>query len=354
MNLKKPTIMDVAREAGVGVGTVSRYLHPIQRRDIRKELQARIEGAILKLEYLPNPNRSKRRKVNKQWTIGVLTSLSRDIFNSHYHMAILSGIFEGIGKTPHDLKFILLKDGHYEKLDEILYDHAVDGLLILTWRIHPNVVRLVHESDERLPLVLFNDFEPGLKVNILYTDVKEGIRQAVFYLIEKGYRNIAMLSGPTHILFHEEGKEHQIPSVDVKEKTAGFMEAMKEKHVPVVKNFVKHAFSYNSGDGYRVMKSWIQKGKLPEALVCANDEIALGAVRALKESRLWCPKDMAVIGFDDIEKAKLMSPSLTSVRQPLYQMGQDAIEILIRKIEHPAKEPEQKKYVPELILRQTA
>ncbi len=353
---RKNTINDVAREAGVGVGTVSRYLHPAQRRGIKHEdIKLKIEAAIRKLDYTPNPNRSKRRRVShKQWTLGLLTSLSKDIFNSRYHTAILSGVFDRIAKTPHDLKFILLREKHYERLEEILYEHEVDGLMILTWRIHPSVIKLVEESDGKLPLVIFNDYDPKVKVNILYTDVKEGVKQGVFYLIEKGYRKIGMLTGPTHMVFRDGDTELEIPSIDVKEKTEGFMEALKEKRIPLIKTYIKRCVSYNYGDGYHEMKVWIQKGNLPEAIVCANDEIALGAMRALKESRIWCPQGMALVGFDDIEKARIVSPSLTTVRQPLYQMGHDAIEILVEKIEAPGKELVQRKYMPELVVRQTA
>jgi DNA-binding LacI/PurR family transcriptional regulator len=350
---KKPSIIDVAREAGVGIATVSRCLDPMKRRDVSEGVLRRVDAAIEKTGY-DISRRFKRKKAKRKYTFGVLTALSKDIFNSRYHTGILSGIFDRIGKISHDLKFILLKERHYARLEEMLFEHGLDGLMILTWRIHPSLVELVEKGSGELPLIIFNDYDSKLKVNILYTDVREGMKQAVFYLFEKGYRKIGMLSGPADILFHEQSRTLEVPSIDVYEKTQGFLEAFKEKKIPVSKNMIKRCHSYTEGDGYQHMKAWIKKGNLPEAVVCANDEIALGALRALKESRIWCPENMKLIGFDDIEKASLVSPKLTTVRQPLYQMGSEAVDILIERVEFPWKEPIQKRYMPELVVRQTA
>ncbi len=352
---RNPTIKDVAREAGVGTTPVNRYFDLRMRMSLRPQTREKIEQAIASLGYKHTPRiRRKSKGEAKKYLFGLLTSLSKDVFNSRYHTGILSGVFDRIGQTSHELKFFLLKDRHYERLEEVLFQHAIDGLMILTWRIHPNLVRLVEQSSGEVPLVVFNDYDPKLKVNILYTDVKEGIRQAVFYLLEKGYETIGMLGGPSEILFHDKNETLRVPSIDAKEKLTGFLEAFKEKRISIAKNMIHECPSYREGDGYLEMKKWIKKGNLPRALIAANDEIALGAMRALKESRLWCPDSVALVGFDDIEKAKLVSPSLTTIRQPLYQMGQDAVDILIEKMQSPGKEPVQRRYVPELIIRQTA
>lgn len=353
---ERPAISDVAREAGVSTASISRFLNPRKRMELTRPTRAKIERAIEKLSYLPSPF-ARRRRAKETYTFGLLTSLSKDIFHSRYHTELLSGVFDRIGRTSHSLKFFLLKDRHYERLEEILYEQGIDGLLILTWRIHPNMVRLVEKTSGELPLVVFNDFDPRLKANILYTDVREGIRQAVIYLLEKGYQKIGMLAGPSEIIFQEGKRKLRVPSIDAKEKTAGFLEALREKRVPVREAWLRKCASYREGDGYHEMKLWVGEAKgrkLPEALVAGNDEIALGALRALKEAKLSVPGKMALVGFDDIEKAKLISPALTTVRQSLYQMGLDAVDILIERVEFPVKEPVQKRYAPELVIRETA
>ncbi len=102
------------------------------------------------------------------------------------------------------------------------------------------------------------------------------------------------------------------------------------------------------------MKKWLREKNFPEAIVCGNDDLAFGALKALKESGKRAPQDMAVIGFDDNERAKSFSPPLTTLRQPLAQMGKDAVDILTRQIECPSSRPISKRYLPKLIVRKTA
>ena len=352
----RPTIIDVARIAKVGTTSVTRFLNPKRRVELSLEIRQRVEKTIKELNYRPSASKRKARMTKKvTHTFGILTSLSKDIFHSRYHTEILSGIFDEIARTSHELKFFLLKNRHYERLEEILYDHGLDGLLILTWRIHPNLVKLVEESSGEFPLVIFNDFDPKLRVDIAYTDVAEGMRLAVGHLLEKGYKKIAMLKGPSNILFQDQGKTLKVPSIDALEKARGFINALKERNVPLKnKAFIRECASYLEGDGYQEMKKWLkEKRNLPEAIVCANDDIAIGALRALKEANLKCPKDIALVGFDDIEKAAIVTPSLTTVKQPLYQMGQDAVSLLIERVLDPTKVPEPKRYLPELVVRNT-
>ena len=102
------------------------------------------------------------------------------------------------------------------------------------------------------------------------------------------------------------------------------------------------------------MKGWLCEKDLPQAIVCGNDDLAFGALKALKEAGKRVPQDIAVIGFDDNKRAKKFSPPLTTVRQPLAQMGKDAVDILIRQIERPSPGPISKKYLPRLVVRKTA
>ncbi len=353
---KKASIVDVAKLARVGTTSVTRFINPRKRVELSREVREKIEKAVKELEYSPRPQARRSRTGKATYTFGVLTSLSKDIFHSRYHTEILSGIFDRIAETSHELKFFLLKDRHYERIEEILFEHGLDGMLILTWRIHPNVVRLVEKSEGDLSLVIFNDYDPKLKVNILYTDVREGMRQAVIHLLERGYKKIAMLKGPSHILFRENKKVLRVPSIDARQKTQGFMDGLKERGIPIQKTkMIRECPSYLEGDGYHEIRNWIRRNRkaLPEAFVCANDDIAIGALRAIKEAGLSCPKDVALVGFDDIEKARLVSPALTTVKQPLYRMGKDAVDLLIKSIGSPDKSWEHKPYPPELVVRST-
>lgn len=352
---KSPTLKDIAKEAGVSNMTVHRYLNPRTRAQVASVKRARIEMALQKLG-MPNPFAKKRRAFEK-YRIGILTSLSKHVMQSGYHMGLLSGTLDRVFRTGHELEFFQLKENKtYDSIEEILAEYGVDGVLIITWRMDLEIIRLIEKAPASLPLIVFNDYYEKFPGNILYVDPKEGMNLAVSYLMEKKYKKIGLLARPTEITFEVGERKVRLPSIDGKDKRQGFIDAIKEKKLQFREDWIHECDSYKDTDGYNEMKAWIKEGKpkLPRAIICANDELALGAMKALKEVKLWCPEKMALVGYDDIERGRMVSPSLTTIRQPLYQMGQEAVDILIEKIEFQSKEPVQKQYAPELIVRQTA
>lgn len=352
---KLPTIKEIAQKCGKSWSSVQRFLDPQKRSELSRETREAIEQAILEYGLRPEVYAKKKSRARKKLTIGILSFPSKDIFQSGYHQEILSGIHDRGLLASHDLKFFIFKENDYKRIEDILYERGTDGLLVLSWRCHPKVVELVEKAPGDLPLVVFNDYTPDLKVNILHTDVKEGVRQGVFYLEKRDCGKIAFLGGPKESVI-KNGSVYRISSFDAQAKLEGFLGAMKEKNLSLREEWVLECPSYHQGDSYQAIKTWLAKVELPQAIVCANDAIALDTWRVLKEFKLWPGEKMALIGFDDIKEGRVRSPSLTTVRQPLYQMGCDAVEILLEKIQHPGgkKEPIQTCYAPELIVRQTA
>ncbi len=302
-------------------------------------------------------------------TFGILTTPAKDIFHSNYHLGLLRGITPRIKSVGGRLKIIMMPSKPYQSLEQILDENGLDGLLILTWRwIHPEIARLIETSRHTRVLVV-NDPVPGLRVNSVYADIGAGMAQAVSHLVKRGRRKIGMLHGPWEVLFKEERnflrgqagtqcltpgtarrKKVKVSFIDTQLKVRGFIRALKAKRVPCDQSWLRSGAANSEAEGYRVMKKWLRENDLPEAILCGNDDLAFGALRALKESG----KTMAVIGFDDNDRAKTFSPPLTTVRQPLAQMGKDAVDILIRQIERPASRPISKKYLPKLVIRKTA
>ncbi len=291
---------------------------------------------------------------NSRYTFGVLTAVAKDIFRSRYHAELLSGVFQRAASLGHELKIFTLSDHSYESITEVLQQHGLDGLLIPTWRwIHPRIAGLV-ETTRQDRVLVFNDPVPGLQVNIVYTDVESGMAQAVRHLAKKGCREIAMLHGPLEVPFVSGGKKVMVPFIDTSLKARGFVRALRSKGIPVRTSWIRAATANSEAEGYRVMRKWLREKNLPDALVCGNDDLAFGALAALKETGKNAPKDLAIIGFDDSEHKKIFPPPLTSIRQPLAQMGKDAIDLLIRQIEAPVTKPVARRYLPKLILRKTA
>ncbi|HOW58404.1 MAG TPA: substrate-binding domain-containing protein [Candidatus Omnitrophota bacterium] len=293
------------------------------------------------------------RPKTSRYTFGLLTTVSKDIFRSRYHAEILSGIFHRIGSLGHALKIFTLSDEPCLSLERMLQRYDLDGLLILTWRwIRPDFAELI-ETTRHERVLVFNDPVPGLQCNILYTDVEAGMAQAVEHLAKRGYRKIGMLHGPRDVIFKDKGKKIKSPFIDTHLKTEGFLRAMKAHRFQVRGSWIRETMANTEPEGYRVMRRWLREKKLPEAMICGNDDLALGVLEALKEFGKAVPRDLAVVGFDDNDHAKNSRPLLTTIRQPLFQMAQDAINILIKRIERPELAPATQKYPPKLIVRKT-
>ncbi len=279
-----------------------------------------------------------------------MTTPAKDIFHSSYHRGLLSGIVPRIKAVKGRMKILMMPFQPYRSLEEILCRHDLDGLLILTWRwIHPSIARLI-ETTRHSRVLVVNDPVPGLRVNSVYADTDAGMAQAVAHLVKKGFHKIGMLHGPWKVSFKIRKKKIKVPFIDTRLKVEGLIRALKAKRLLWDRGWFRSGAANSETEGYRVMKNWLREKDLPEAIVCGNDDLAFGALKAMKKSG----KNLAVIGFDDNERAKSFNPPLTTVRQPLAQMGRDAVEILIRQIHGSLLRPVSKKYLPRLIVRKTA
>lgn len=276
-------------------------------------------------------------------TIGLLTAFTPEIFKSEYFTRIISGIVDALRQTEYDLKLIMVKDEEYaDPSRKILKEHSVQGLLLLTWRIHPRYIEECVGGSE-LPVVIINDYTPEVKTNIVYCNNKVGIEMAVKHLINRGYRKIGMLQGPDE------------DSLDARERFHAYGELLKEHELGFDPACYRKCDYFFEEDGYLKMMDIIHSGKpLPRAFLCFNDDIAIGALKAFKESWIKCPEEVAVIGYDGIERGKYVVPPLTTVRQPLERMGREMVNIVTGIIEGRVKGPVQKEFLPELVIRQSA
>lgn len=276
-------------------------------------------------------------------TIGLLTAFTPEIFKSEYFTRIISGIVDALRQTDYALKMIMVKDEEYaDPSRKILTEHGVAGILLLTWRIHPKYIEESMEGTE-LPVVIVNDFTPGLKANIVYCDNKAGIQMAFKHLINRGYKKIGMLQGPDE------------DSLDARERFQIYGDLIKEYELTFDPAHYRKCDYFFEEDGYLKMMDIIHNAKtMPRAMLCFNDDIAIGALKAFKESWIKCPEEVAVIGYDGIERAKYVVPPLTTIRQPLERMGREMVHIVIGLIEGKLKAPVQKGFLPELVIRQSA
>lgn len=336
------TIRDVAKEAGVSVASVSRYMDTDKRRLVHPDTQKQIEKVIQKFHYIPSQS---ARALSKQTTntIGMVTPFSTDLVKSNYYEGLISGIITGMHSCHYDLKWIMIRDEEISRcnLKDLLQKHAVDGVIFLTWRLFPKLIREI-ETHSKLPVVLINDYQASVKSSIVYCSNQSGVEAVCARFIRQGYKKIGMLRGPEYI------------SLDARTRFKAFKNSAKKLGFKIHNEFLPQAMRFDEQDGFAAITTQIKEGKLPRAIFCANDDLARGAIRALREAKIHVPDEVAVAGFDDSSKNEFFIPSLTSVRQPLEAMGRSACETLINLITDKVKAPVQTKFDPELVIRKSA
>jgi LacI family transcriptional regulator len=331
-----PTIYDIAREAKVGIGTVSRVFndHP----SVSKETRQKVLRIASRLSYRPHPY---ARGLARKRTNSVMAVIP--FFTTFFFMEILQGVQAKL--SEHDCDLILYGVNHPDQVESSLQHHMtrsrVDGLLFFSMRMPVTFVgRFRHY---RTPVVLVD--ANNEEFDSLTVDNQQGARAATCHLISLGHKRIGMLSANRD-------------SVPAKERLRGFTKAMKEAGLPVEPSLVKNSTSskldgFTRESGYEVMNQFLAMGeKMPTAIFASSDIQASGALSALSSAGRKCPDDLSLVGFDDIELASHLG--LTTMRQPMYEMGMLAAETLLARLDDARRQTMHTLFVPKLIVRSTS
>ena len=297
------TIRDVAKRAKVSVTAVSYALN--NTGTISEETRQRVLKAASELNYYPNAF-ARHLKKRKTLTIGVFITS----FGGQFYEEIL----EGIHQTVLDTEYELIVCPQARSLRKMLTQRQVDGAIIFDYKVKSDI--LLKLVSPNFPIVVMDRFLEHECILPLLLDNALGTREAFGHLYQQGFHRIAFIAGAVDSLDNTERKE------------AFLLEA--ERHglsVPVDQgNFTRLS-------GYDIGRIMIRGGDLPEAVFCANDQMAIGFIEAMKEAGLHAPQDVAVVGFDDILIARYMQPSLSTVGASRQEWGAAAATQLIRFLE---------------------
>ncbi|MFH1800693.1 MAG: LacI family DNA-binding transcriptional regulator [Candidatus Omnitrophota bacterium] len=270
--------------------------------------------------------------------IGLLTSVTSKIFNGEYFVRIITGIINAFWNTNYQMQLITAQEGEDPKVK--FAEEPVEGLLFLTWTIHRSFLEEARKAG--IPAVAINDFEPSFTGNIIYSDNRSGVEQSLQHLKNIGRTRVGMLHAPDDA------------SLDSRERHKLWQALLGRYELTADPAHYRKCDYYFEEDGYLQMLDIIQKSPtLPQAMLCFNDDIAIGALRALKENRIICPGQVAVIGYDGISRGKTVEPPLTTVSQPLELMGAEMVRTILGLVEGTLEEPVQKKFSPELVIRRS-
>lgn len=324
------SIKDVARAAGVSVSTVSHVINAT--RFVAPETKKNVQRAIRDLGYQPS-SLARALKVNRTHTIGMLVTSSTNPFFAEVVRGVEEGCFRG------GFSLILCNSGNQRGRQlaylDTLMQKRIDALVVMTANRDPDFQQAL-ERLEALPKVIL-DSEPFPNACAIGDDSVLGGRLAAGFLVDRGYAAIGCLTGPET---HPRSRD----------RFRGFEEAMRDAGHPIRPEWIV-GDDLSALGGYQAMTRMLDSGSRPRALFAFNDLMAMGAYRAIVERGLAIPDDISVVGYDDLEIAAFLVPALTTVRQPSFDLGLEAAEILIRFLENGADMPPLIQLIPELVIR---
>ena len=332
------SIKDVAQIAGVSIATVSRCLNDPER--VRPQTRARVLEAVRETGYSPNTLAQSFRRGKTQVIMVVLPSVGDPFFTE-----VMAGIREVATENNYS---ILINETQFNTLnaDEIgaiVVSRQADGIALLA-SMSPFGTRVLSASSQRaLPVVIGCETisdelaaYPGIHI-----DNVAAAREATTYLLELGHERIAFIYG-----------EHK--TLLTQDRENGYREAMTVANKVIDSGWVVEGQLTLEGAA-SATRRLLAHPKRPTAIFCANDEMAMGCLHAVKAAGLTVPDDISVIGFDDNRYAKVLDPPLTTVRQPARLIGERVMRRLLEEIEFGRSSDARTEIVPhELVIRESA
>ena len=314
------TIHDIAKKLNIAASTVSRALNnnPLISEATRK----RIKKTADEMGYRPNILAANFR-TKKTNTIGVIVPL----INRHFFSSVISGI-EDVAYEHGFAVTISQSNDNFEKEDKIahtLFANRVDGLILSIGMETKTFEHLKLFSDRNIPLVLFDRVVDEIEAHKIVVDDFGGGYHATKHLIERGAKRIAHIGGPLNLKIY-------------KNRQAGFYKALKESGLEIDESLIINN-SLTRADGIKAIQKLIQNNKLPDAIFCANDTTALSCIIYLQGKGIKVPDEIAIIGFSNEPFSEVVTPSISTIKQPGFLMGQKAAELIINQINNKSAKP---------------
>lgn len=326
---RQVTIMDIARETGVSYSTVSRVLSGFEF--VKDETRQRVLEAARRLGYVAHAG-ARSLAGGKANIIGLLVPG----LDNGYIGEVARGIDEELARASYDL---MLYTTHRQRGKESVYVRSIangltDGLILVV----PLVTDYLRELQvQRFPYVLVDQSDPSGQSNVVDATNWQGAYEATEYLIKLGHRRIGLITGMMQI-------------ASAQERLEGYRAALTSYNIGFDPELVVQG-DFWEPTGYQAASILLDLEHPPTAIFASNDLSAFGAMEAIRERGLRIPADISIIGFDDIPQASLVYPKLTTVRQPLDEMGRVAVRMLLDLIEDPDQPARHVTLATQLIVR---
>ncbi|MFI0979561.1 LacI family DNA-binding transcriptional regulator [Streptomyces sp. NPDC021093] len=311
----RPTLEEVAARAGVGRGTVSRVVNGSPR--VSDRTRAAVEAAVAELGYVPN-RAARALAANRTDAIALVVPEAEDrFFVEPYFSDILRGVGAALADTEMQLLLTIVgNDRERGRLAHYLAGHRVDGVLVVSLSSDDPLPDLLTELG--IPAVISGRRSADEPLPWVDADNVSGARQAVAHLAARGRRRIATVTGRLDIY----GAQCRL---------TGYRDGLAEAGLPVDEALIVPA-DFTEEGGRAAMETLLAQDPAPDAVFVASDVMAAGARQVLRARSVRVPEDIAMVGFDDSSIARHMDPPLTSVRQPIEEMGRVMAQTLLAEI----------------------
>lgn len=322
------TIVDVAKEAGVAISTVSNVLNNSKK--VSDETREKVLNAVEKLHYIPNMN-AKLLKTNKKNIVGLfVANMQGDIFN-----AFLNSIHIRCKLNEYRLNVYSLNEPTPEGLFQLITGSGVSAAIIYGDYISEEYEGIINSLN--IPTVVVSKEMSKEYLSSIIMDNKYGSSLAIDYLIDRGFTKIGFMHG----------KDIE----DDKNRYQAFVEGMEKNNLPIEEKWLLDG-QFEKRHAVTAMKEFLEKGyELPEAMMCASDEMAWGCIEVLEDAGYKVPEDISVVGYDDIRMSKYYKVPLTTVHMPIAEAGEEAVKEIMRLLTSDNKEGQVIKLEPSFVVR---
>jgi DNA-binding LacI/PurR family transcriptional regulator len=310
------SLREIADEAGVSITTVSRVINNTSLHKVSEDTRQRVLEIARTHRFRPNRQAvslALRRPPN---TVGLIIPYQSHIFDSFYFSQITCAVADVMTANGMDVNLLVARESGSTGYADFLSGQRVAGAILLGTEMGDGLLLECHVSD--IPLVVINNTVPISGVDTVNCNNRAGAREVTAHLVKLGHARIGFIAGPVGLL-------------DAHDRLQGYKDALEEAGLPVHQELVVSG-DFNEKGGREAMRTLLSRCPRPTAVFAANDESALGAYQVLRREGLKVPSDIAVAGFDDIPLAQYVAPSLTTVHQPFYRLGETAAELLIARI----------------------
>ena len=329
-----PTIVEVAKRAGVSIATVSNVIRGTRR--VSPKLQERVRAAIRDLDYYPNEI-ARSLKVKQTRMLGMVLP---DITNPFF-----PEIIRGAEDTAFERGYFLVtantdeQSSRERRILSALRSYRVDGILLAS-APGKDTNHIRNTMRAGVAIVCLDRSVSGIKMDAVLLDNVRGGQECVRHLIQSGHRRIAIITGSLDL---QTGRE----------RLRGYEDALREADIKIDPGLVLEG-DFRDASGYRLGKELLSRRARPTAIFVCNGVMTFGVLKAFEELGVQCPNDIALATFDDLAVDRSFHPHLTAVVQPSYEMGARAATILMDRIEGKlTKEPFVVRIAPTLVIRES-